>query len=142
MNHEAVADTSFAVALGNKNDPDHQACRLVHQQQRLIYLPQSTLTEVLFMLRRELGSRAAADYLEHLDLPISKFQIIPLTSEDRIRTIQLLRTYADSRVDFVDASIAAVAERLDIRRILTLDQRDFRIIRPSHIDYFELLPDI
>jgi hypothetical protein len=40
----------------------------------------------------------------------------------------------------VDASITAVAERLDITRILTLDQRDFRIIRPRHCDYFELLP--
>jgi predicted nucleic acid-binding protein len=43
-------------------------------------------------------------------------------------------------VDFVDATIAAVAERLNITRILTLDQRDFQIIRPKHSDYFEILP--
>jgi len=35
---------------------------------------------------------------------------------------------------FVDATIAAVAERLQIARILSLDQRDFRIIRPRHRD--------
>jgi predicted nucleic acid-binding protein len=48
--------------------------------------------------------------------------------------------YADSRVDFVDASIIAVAERLNIPRILTLDQRDFALVRPLHTERFDLLP--
>lgn len=43
-------------------------------------------------------------------------------------------------VDFVDITLAAVAERLGIRQILTLDQRDFRILRPRHCEHFELAP--
>jgi uncharacterized protein len=51
-----------------------------------------------------------------------------------------LAKYADSRIDFVDASVMAVAERYGITKILTLDRRDFRLLRPQHCQAFELLP--
>jgi hypothetical protein len=38
--------------------------------------------------------------------------------------------------------IAALSERLQVTRILTLDRRDFQILRPRHIDHFELLPKV
>lgn len=34
----------------------------------------------------------------------------------------------------------AVAERLKITHILTLDRRDFHIVRPAHSPHFEILP--
>lgn len=52
----------------------------------------------------------------------------------------ILEQYADSKVDFVDASIMAIAERLDIRTVLTIDQRDFRLFQPSHCQSFILQP--
>ena len=52
----------------------------------------------------------------------------------------LLEQYADARLDFVDATLVAIAERLNIRRLLTLDQRHYRMIRPTHCPVFELLP--
>jgi uncharacterized protein len=61
-------------------------------------------------------------------------------TEDLIRVHQLLAQYADNQLDFTDAAIVATAERLNITRVYTLDLRDFSIIRPSHFDYFELLP--
>lgn len=51
-----------------------------------------------------------------------------------------MQQYADANLDFVDAIIAAIAERLNITRILTLDQRDFRLIRPHHCEAFDILP--
>ena len=42
--------------------------------------------------------------------------------------------------DIIDASTIAIAERLDQTVIATLDERDFRIVRPAHIDAFDLLP--
>jgi predicted nucleic acid-binding protein len=62
------------------------------------------------------------------------------TQEDYYRTSALLKQYADTKLDFVDALIAAIAERLNITRVLTLDRRDFQIIRPRHCDGFDLLP--
>lgn len=40
---------------------------------------------------------------------------------------------------FADSTIVAVAERLNVETILTLDRRDFQMIRPKHTPYFTLL---
>jgi PIN domain-containing protein len=55
-------------------------------------------------------------------------------------TLNRVATPTDANLDFVDALIAATAERLNIKRLLTLDRRDFKLIRPRHCGGFELLP--
>lgn len=44
----AVADTSFVIALFNRNDKRHNDCVSAFKRQRTIYLPQSTLTEITY----------------------------------------------------------------------------------------------
>ena len=75
-----------------------------------------------------------------INLAASDTQLESLTAIDLERVIQILEQYADSQLDFVDAAIVAISERLGITRILTLDRRDFSLVRPRHCDYFELLP--
>jgi predicted nucleic acid-binding protein len=53
---------------------------------------------------------------------------------------EILDQYADARIDFGDATIVALAERLGITRILTTDQRHFRLFRPRHCTALEILP--
>jgi uncharacterized protein len=48
--------------------------------------------------------------------------------------------YADSALGLVDASIIALAERPRITRVLTLDRRHFRFVRPRHCTAFEIVP--
>jgi predicted nucleic acid-binding protein len=62
------------------------------------------------------------------------------TTNDLSRAAELMEQYKDSKIDFADCAITAMAERLNISRILTVDQRDFRILRPNHIAAFEILP--
>lgn len=38
------------------------------------------------------------------------------------------------------ASVVAVAERLGLTEIATIDRRHFSVVRPRHIDAFTLLP--
>lgn len=73
-------------------------------------------------------------------LATSTVTLESLTLPDLERAIEILDVYADSRLDFVDSTIVAIAERLNITRILTLDRRDFTIIRPTHHAHFEILP--
>jgi predicted nucleic acid-binding protein len=40
----------------------------------------------------------------------------------------------------VDASLEALAEKHRVRKVLTLDRRDFTRFRPRGLDYLELLP--
>ena len=63
-----------------------------------------------------------------------------MMQEDLSRIYEIAQQYADSRFDVVDCCIMAMAERLQIAKIATFDKRDFRIVRPGHTDYFEILP--
>ncbi|MEO8608761.1 MAG: PIN domain-containing protein [Chloroflexota bacterium] len=133
-----VADTSFIVALGNAAEKSHVACEVVKRGEEVIIVPQTVLAEVGYLFTQRLGNRAMANFLRAL--PETKYRIMALESVDFVRTAELLEKYTDSRVDFVDATVAALAERLQVKRILTIDQRDFQILRPKHVDHFELLP--
>ena len=69
-----------------------------------------------------------------------KYQIEDLTDADYQRVADLLRTYAELRVGFVDAAVLAVTERLREPKLATLDHRHFSVMRPRHVDALELLP--
>lgn len=61
-------------------------------------------------------------------------------TDDWQRIGELVTTYASLPLGGTDASVIALAERLDVTRIATLDRRHFGIVRPRHIAGFELVP--
>ena len=103
-----------------------------------LVLPITVLPEVTYLLGSRLGHEAMRQFLK--SLVTSNVTLEAITVMDLERATEILDTYADSRLDFVDSTIVAIAERLNITRILTLDRRDFTIIRPKHHSYFEILP--
>ena len=134
-----VADTGFVVALLNRTDAKHQVVADAYAQLPYpILLPQTVLAEVAYLIGHVAGIVAVATFLR--EVPTSQFQLVALTDQDVQRVADILQQYADSRVDFVDASVMAVAERYGITTVLTLDHRDFRLFRPHHCPYFDLLP--
>lgn len=64
----------------------------------------------------------------------------PLLEGDMERIVAVLDQYRDQNIDFADAAIVAIAERLKAQRILTLDRRHFSMMRPRHCAAFEILP--
>lgn len=67
--------------------------------------------------------------------------VYDLDTEDWARVRELVLRYVDLPLGIVDASVAAVAERLEQTAIATLDRLHFSVVRPRHIRSFELLPD-
>lgn len=63
-----------------------------------------------------------------------------MAGDDLTRTVEILNKYADSRINFVDCVIAAMAERLEIEKILTVDRRHFQLFRPRHCTHFDIFP--
>ena len=53
---------------------------------------------------------------------------------------ELMRKYRDLPIDLADPGLVRVAERERLRRIFTLDRRDFQVYRPSRIGRFTILP--
>ncbi len=78
--------------------------------------------------------------LETTDEPLGKFEFVPLTAVDLRRAREVMARYADARLDFADASLVAVAERLKLVKIATVDRRDFSLVQPAHCKHFDLLP--
>ncbi|MEM9446986.1 MAG: PIN domain-containing protein [Cyanobacteria bacterium P01_E01_bin.6] len=133
-----IADTGFVVALGNRSDQRHVDVFPIYLEYPRILLPQVVLVEVAYLIGRDAGIGAVVSLL--LGLPNSRFELMSATETDIARTAELLAQYADSKVDFVDACVMAIAERLQIKTVLTIDQRDFRLVRPNHCDGFTLRP--
>lgn len=135
---EIIADTGFIVALTNLSDKYHAAVKPIYYQHSRILMPQTVLAESAYLIGREGGIKVVSAWLK--GLPKSRFTIIPITEADILRIAEILEQYCDSRIDFVDASVMAMAERLNITQILTVDQRDFRIFKPKHCTAFLLSP--
>lgn len=133
-----IADTGFVVALLNQTDIRHTSVTTIYNQQRVIVLSQTVLAEVAYLVGCDAGISVVVAFLR--GIAASRFNLIALTDQDITRTAQILDEYKDSRIDFVDASVMALAERFSSKTVLTLDQRDFRLFRPQHCDSFNLLP--
>ncbi len=134
----ALLDTGFLLAVLDTDDVLHPICSQALQLETKPILPDIVLPELAYMVLRELGYPVLITFLQALqrgELPIEKF-----TSQDLTRTTEILGKYADSRVDFVDCAIVAMAERLNIQHILTVDQRHFQLFRPKHCPYFIIHP--
>ena len=66
--------------------------------------------------------------------------MVDLSVADYERCIDLIERYADLGLGLVDASIVAIAELRGITILATLNNRDFRVVRPRHSDAFTLIP--
>ena len=134
-----LLDSGFLLASLNSSEAEHSATiRVLESIREPIVLPVPAITEVAYLLARDIGKDAAADFIS--SLADTELILEAPLAEDYLRSAEILRQYADANLDFVDALIAATAERLNIKRLLTLDRRDFQLIRPRHCDGFELLP--
>ena len=89
-------------------------------------------------MSQRVGAVAASAFVERITTSELRWEF--LSRDDFPRIVELMRQYADSNIGFVDASIVAVAERLGVSRLLTLDRRHFGLIRPRHCPALEILP--
>jgi uncharacterized protein len=135
----AILDTSFLFALTDQSDRNHQRVLAVAQNaNESLVLPVVVLPEICYLIASRLSNNAMRRFVASMTPDAVKIE--PATIKDLIRVHQILEKYADNQLDFTDAAIVAIAERLAIKRVYTLDRRDFSIIRPKHCNYFELFP--
>lgn len=134
-----LADTSFIFSVIDDKDRRHtQARAFYYSVKETLLLPVPVLPELTYLVEREWGTSGVVNTLRLIRQ--SKFEIIDPILADYDRVIAILDKYSDSRIDFVDACLMAIAERLKITSILTFDRRDFGMYRPTHLEHFDLLP--
>lgn len=137
MSTLAIVDAGPLYATADSDDEDHEACvaTLARGDLRLV-IPALVIAEATYFIARRLGPSAETAFLG----AIADLDIEGPSSADLTRTAELVREYADFPLGGTDASVIALAERLDASLIITLDRRHFAAITPRHRDAFELLP--
>ena len=137
-----VCDTGPLVAAALSNDADHKACMelfgRLHAAGRELLVPATVVAEVSYLLAREAGSRVESLFLR--SLADGDFVPVELLAADYRRMADLVVTYASLPLGATDASVIAVAERLDLTEVATLDRRHFTVVRPDHVNALTLLP--
>ena len=133
-----LLDTSCLFALLDRDDKYHKnTIKFAESTNDTLIVPDVVLPEASYLVNKYLGVEAEVKLLSSIrdgELAIETF--VPADIE---RIIEVVSTYKDQKLGFVDASIVAMAERLNIVKILTLDKH-FRLIRPKHIANFEIYP--
>ena len=133
----AVMDSGVLLAAMNRRDPYHGQCRdLLTTRSWFITIPVLCVTEIAQLLARDSDAASEAAFLRSL----ASSEVEQPSPEDWSRMAELVLKYADFPLGTVDASVIALAERLNARTIFTLDRRHFGAVRPAHIEAFELLP--
>jgi len=134
-----ICDTGAVYALYDADDVHHAACRaLVEAERGPLFLPVALLAEIDYLLTARLGADAALEFLESLES--GAFTLVDLTAADVSRCRELVRQYRDLPLGLADASVAATAERLQLPRLFTVDQRHFRAVQARGLQHFLILP--
>ena len=132
-----LVDAGPLVALIHADDREHERCK-----DAFISLQDSmgtvwpALTEAMYLL--SFSTRAQEALWELIEM--QAVNILPLDESDVTRMRELMRKYRDLPMDLADAALVRVAEREKLRRIFTLDRRDFAIYRPSRLGRFLIIP--
>ncbi|WP_163550599.1 type II toxin-antitoxin system VapC family toxin [Candidatus Frankia nodulisporulans] len=123
-----VWDTGPLIAAADSDDEHHaRSVALMRRTPQPLLVPYPVLTEVCFMLEREKGTRAEAAFLRSIST--GQISLIPLARQDLDRMVELVEKYSDFPLGAVDASVLAIAERLDADAIATFDRRHFSVVR-------------
>lgn len=136
-------DTGPIVASAVTKDRHHRVCvdllTGLRLAKRELLLPATVTAEVGYLLDSYSGAAEEARFLQ--GVAEGDFEPVDLTREDYSRMSELVERYADLPLGTTDASVVAIAERLGIEEIATLDRRHFTVVRPRHVNAFTLLPE-
>lgn len=130
-----ICDTGALIDYLVESAPDHALFRNVIDRARTRYVPGLVLAEVDYFLRDE--RKAMQVFMR--DLARGAFTYAPPTLGHLARAMEVDQRYADLGLGLVDASLVALAESLDIRRLATRDIRHFAAVRLRNGRPFELV---
>ncbi len=134
-----IVDATPLVAQAERDHPLRlQAQRALVTEPVLPVLSPLTVAEVDYFLQKIGGPHGNGGFLS--DLAAGRYEIGHITSNDFAQIEVLNDKYRDLSVGIADLSIVVLAARYNTTRILTFDQRHFRLIQPLQGGAFTLLP--
>jgi predicted nucleic acid-binding protein len=135
-----LVDTGAFVAYLNRADPMHEAvaARLESFSGQLATTG-AVVTEVMhFVSDAPEGPASFAELLVGSNVQVAE----AMQPRHVLAAAVLMKKYADTPMDFADATLVALAEQLGLTDILTLDRRGFAAYRTSKGKRFRLVLDV
>ncbi|MEU6234802.1 PIN domain-containing protein [Kitasatospora sp. NPDC047058] len=139
-----VADTSGLLAALDRSHPARPAARDVLDAAGLLVVSPVLLSELDHLARRILGFEAAMTATDDIRRRVRAGRaVLPEITADTLDAAQAVRVrHRGLGLDLADAVNVVLAAEFRTNAVLTLDQRDFRAVRPlSTHKAFRILPD-
>lgn len=135
-----VLDTSGLLAAIDSQQRHHDRARgALDGDEGPFLLSPFVLAEIDYLLSTRVGIEAGLLLLD--EVAEGAYRLEPFDSDDVRQARRLIERYKDLGIGLTDASIVVLAARAKTTRILTLDDRHFRAIKPLRGGRaFHLLP--
>jgi predicted nucleic acid-binding protein len=125
-----IADTGGllrALARTADGGPSFPEYEEILKSARLIIVPGLVLAEVDYFLRE--NRSAMRKLIAEIFDPATRYDYESPLPSDLARALELDAKFKNLNLGLVDGTVAAVAERRQVYRVLTTDRRDFSAIR-------------
>ncbi len=134
-----LLDSSGLLAALNRSEPAYESARAALEADPG---PRVLSPFVLAELDYLLGTRGRPDTQQTLldDVARASYQLAPFDPADVGEAARIVARYSDLRIGLADASIVVLAGRYGTNRVLTLDERHFRVLRTPGGKPFTVLP--
>jgi len=134
-----TCDTSGLVAAYSATDRrSAQISELLSSEPGGLILSPFVLAELDYLIATHAGVRAELDVLG--DVAAGIYTLADVGPDDVAQAAAVVDRYQDMRLGLTDASLVVLADRYSTTRLLTLDERHFRALRPLRGDTFTILP--
>ncbi|MGH2767837.1 MAG: type II toxin-antitoxin system VapC family toxin [Actinomycetota bacterium] len=134
-----VLDTSGILAAIDASQQRHQEARAVLEgDPGPFLLSPFVLAEVDYLLGTRVGAREQVALLGEVES--GAYQLEAFGPEEVGQAARIVQRYEAMKIGLADASIVVIASRAGTNRVLTLDERHFRAIRPARGRGFRILP--
>jgi len=135
-----VLDTSGVLSAIDAGQRHHAAAAAVlAAEDEPAVLSPFVLAEVDYLLATKVGVDAELAFLA--EVASGAYRPATFNADDVAVAMGLVERYRDQNIGLADASIVVLAHRHETNRLLTLDERHFRVVRPlRRFRSFRLLP--
>ena len=133
-----MIDTGPLVAYLDRADARHDAIAgMVGDFTGTLCTTSAVMTEAMHLLKGDTrGPRRLAEFVQ-----AARIQVFESTQpEQLLSAVALIEQYADTPMDFADATLVLLSDRLGINQIITLDRRGFGIFRNRKGKAFQVMP--
>ena len=134
-----LLDTGPLVAYLDASEEEHlEVAARIDAFKGQLFTTSAVITEAMhFVAPARRGALLLAEFVAESGLQVLNFS----QAEDLMEAAHRMEKYRDVPMDYADATLILLAERLEVFDLLTLDRRGFSVFRSSRGNYFSLVLD-